>query len=149
MSEQRRQILEMLGKGKISAQEAEQLLDALGEGSAPAAIGTLAPIEQKARPKYLRVLVKAGDGGGKDAANVDVRVPLQLIRAGVKLGALIPKDAQVQVNEKLQEQGINIDLANIPPEMLDELIDSLGELTVNVDAGDDESGGAVVRVFCE
>ncbi|MEK8105747.1 hypothetical protein NKG94_12490 [Micromonospora sp. M12] len=39
--------------------------------------------------KYLRVLVDATDNG--EPSRVNVRVPLQLLRAGVRLAALVPR----------------------------------------------------------
>jgi hypothetical protein len=43
----------------------------------------------KTRAKYLRVLVKADESmsGLKGGTTVNVRVPLQLLRAGVRLAA--------------------------------------------------------------
>jgi hypothetical protein len=138
MSEDRRRILEMLAQGKITAEEAEGLLDAVG--AAPGGQVGASPMA-KAKPRYLRVVVD------DDGDRVNIRVPLQLLRAGVKLKGLIPSDAQAKVNTALNEKGIQFDLADLSPETLDELIDSLGELTVDVEEAG--SAGAKVRVFCE
>jgi hypothetical protein len=96
--------------------------------------------------KYLRVLVDGVEEGGP--LKVNVRVPLQLLRAGVKLASLIPTQAQDSVNEALRREGIGLDLAQIKPENLEELVDSLGELTVDVDVND-HTNKMKVRVFCE
>lgn len=143
MANDRARILEMLKQGKISVDEAEQLLDALGqraEAEPVSALPAAAPSGNGRKCKFLRVLVK---GGGNEA--VDVRVPMQLLRAGVKLGALIPPEARGKVDCALGEKGINLDLANLSPEMVDELIEGMSDLSVNV-CGDD---GETVRVFCE
>ena len=48
----------------------------------------------------------------------------------------------------MQEQGIPIDLTQIKPENLEELVDQLNDLTVDVDQKD--AGTKVrVRVYCE
>ena len=141
MNEDRRKILEMLKKGKVSVAEAEELLDAVEEptGSMPSEeVGI--DSTPKAKPKYLRVLVE--ETGGKE--HVDIRVPLQLLRAGIKLGGLIPQEARAKVTEALGEKGFNLDLSDIKPESVEELIQALGDLTVNVEDGDEK-----VRIFCE
>ena len=69
---------------------------------------------------------------------------MQLLRAGVRLASLIPPQARARVNEAMQERGVTFDLAQIRPENLEELIDQLGDVTVDVDDND-----VKVRVFCE
>jgi len=138
MNEHRRKILEMLVQGQINADEAERLISALEKAPAPSA-----PV--KAKPKYLRVVVKSdNEEYGEAPMSVNVRVPMQLLRAGVKLANLIPVQARIQVNEALREQGVQFDLNQIKPENLEELIDSLDELTVDVDEKSTKD-----RVFCE
>ena len=63
---------------------------------------------------------------------VNVRVPIMLLRAGVRLASLIPVRAQERVNEALREQGIDVDITKIKPENLNELIDELRDLSVDV-----------------
>jgi SHOCT-like protein len=131
MNEHRREILDMLSQGKVTADEAERLLAAL---DAPAATPST-----KGRPKYLRVNVQA-----EEDTKVNVRVPMQLLRAGVRLASLIPPQARARVNDALHERGVTLDLAQINPENLEDLIDQLGEMTVDVDNED-----VRVRVYCE
>jgi len=144
MNEDRKRILDLLAEGRITAAEAERLIAALnGEGvsSGPAAAGEPA----RRPPKFLRVVVDADDtASGYGRAKVNVRVPMQLLRAGVRLGGLIPRHAREQVNEALQEQGIDLDIGKIKPENLEALIEQLQDFSVDVD---DEH--AKVRVFCE
>lgn len=88
MNEQRRKILDMLAEGKITADEAERLIGAV-EREWPESPQTAEP-RPKPRPKYLRVVVNAADGPGADGASrVDVQIPLQLLRAGVRLASLV------------------------------------------------------------
>ena len=144
MNEQRRQILEMLAEGKISADAAEQLISALEREQA----GTAAPVTDtrpKGRPKYLRVVVNSPDNfGGDGPGRVNVRVPLQLLRAGVRLASLIPPQALGQVNDELTKSGVPIDLTRLRPQDIEELIEHLDDIKVDVDQPD-----ATVQVFCE
>jgi uncharacterized membrane protein len=156
MNENRRQILEMLAAGKITADEAEKLLAALepdatasphvssawaGNGSSNSNV--------KTRAKYLRVQVEADESmtGMKGPTTVNVRVPMQLLRAGVRLASLIPKQAHEQFDEAMSRHGVPITLSQIKPENLEELVDHLEDLTVDVDGKDGKS--TKVKVFCE
>lgn len=151
MNEHRRQILEMLAAGKITAGEAERLLAAL-EPDASTASTAQADSESgpatKSRAKYLRVLVEA-DGamtGLRGQTTVNVRVPMKLLRAGVRLASLIPQQAHSQLDEAFSRHGVPITLSQIKPENLEELIDHLEDLTVDVDG---QQGNTRVKVFCE
>jgi hypothetical protein len=156
MNENRRQILEMLAAGKITADEAERLLAALDPGPSAVAgefTGTTKGGDGatvKTRAKYLRVLVEADESmtglkGG--TTTVNVRVPMQLLRAGVRLASLIPAQAHDQLDEALSRHGVPITLSQIKPENLEELIDHLEDLTVDVNGND--GNVTKVRVFCE
>lgn len=136
MNEERKRILEMLSEGKITAEEAEKLISALSDDrSEESGLKT-------SGPKYLRVMVEPAPGNEK-GDKVNIRVPLKLIKAGLKLASFIPKDARNQVNEALHEKGIEMDFEKIRPEDLDNLVSQLNDLTVNVE------GKETVKVFCE
>ena len=132
MSEERMRILNMVANGKITPEEAEQLLEALNAPSA----GT-SPSAPK-NPRFIRVKVTGND-------NVDVRVPVGILRAGIKLTALIPPLAMAHIDEHMKEQGLNFDLSHIKKEDIEELIANLGELEVDVKS----RNGDTVRVYCE
>ena len=138
MNEERKRILEMLAEGKINADEAERLLSALSKETETSSDIT----EKVLGQKYLRVVVEPAPGS-ESTERVNIRVPLKLIRAGLKLAAFIPKDAQVKVNEALHEKGIDTDFSKIKPEDLEDLIEQLNNLTVDVE------GKEKIRVFCE
>lgn len=140
MNEERRRILGMLAEKKISADEAEALLDAMSPGTPAVSSAGLAP---GAQVKYLRVLVEGHEEG--HTGKVNVRVPFNLIRAGVRLAALIPAAAHGPVNKALAEQGIDFDVSKLKAEDLEGLVEHLTELSVDVDG----PHGEKVRVYCE
>jgi hypothetical protein len=143
MTEHRREILEMLATGKITPDEADRLLAALDKGQPAGSSAAPAEPGSRPQPKYLRVLVEAEEE--KDGpVKVNVRVPMQLLRAGVRLASLIPAQARDQVNDAMREKGVVLDLNQIKPENLEELINQLNDLTVDFDQGSNK-----VRVFCE
>lgn len=80
MSEERLQILRMLEEGKVSAEEAAKLLEAVGEpGSGPV------PSGGRRRNRFLRVHVMEGE-----RTKVNVNLPIDLARVALRF---IPKDA--------------------------------------------------------
>jgi hypothetical protein len=143
MNDDRRQILQMLADGKINAEEAERLISALersnGASAPPAPIGS----NGGPKSKYLRVCV---DTIEKDEGptKVNIRVPMQLLRAGVRLSSLIPAEARAEVNAAMHKQGIPFDINQLKPENLEELVDQLNDLTVDVDQEKTK-----VRIFVE
>lgn len=146
MSESQKRILDMLAEKKITVDEAQRLLSLVDlEKDAETKIAGDA-VEKKPNPRYLRVVVQpnAENGSRSDAEKVNIRVPITLIRAGMKLTSLIPPHAYDQVNEALREKGIDFDLRNLKTEDLEELLDALSDLEVDV-----ESGKEKVRVYVE
>jgi len=152
MGDDRRQILEMLASGKITADEAERLILAVEKSGGTAAAGApggTTTAATRPRPKYLRVLVEGDEQitGMKGGTTVNVRVPMQLLRAGVRLAGLIPAQAHQQVDQAFSQHGVPITLSQIKPENLEEIVDQLDDLTVDVDGKD--GNPMKVRVFCE
>jgi hypothetical protein len=145
MNDDRRSVLQMLAEGKINADEAERLLGAMERnGSQPRAIGST-PAGNNNPPKFLRVSVdtdEPGDDGGP--TKVNIRVPMALLRAGVRLTSLIPPMARDQVNAELAKNGVPFDIGQLKPENLEELVDHLNELSIDVDQEKTK-----VRIFCE
>lgn len=140
------EVLERLSRGEISADEAARLLDAPEHTDMRGREPSSQTHEPNQRPvTHLRVMVDVpesfdGDGPGK----VNVRVPFQLLRAGVQLASLIPPKALSQVNEELRKSGVSVNLAQLKPQHIEELIEALNDMTVEVDQPD-----AKLRVFCE
>ena len=136
MSENQKKVLEMLANKKISVDEAYRLLNALKtEGSGPESITeTETTAKPKPKPRYLRVMVHPGPGHehDDDAELVNVRVPLSLIRSGMKFSALLPAEARDKVTGTLEEKGIDFDMRNLKPEDLDAFIEALNDLEVDV-----------------
>ena len=146
MNNDRRSVLQMLSDGKITADEAERLLSALDRPDTGVGAGNASfappPTRTNGAPKYLRVTVDADVHG--DNTKVNIRVPMALLRAGVRLSSLIPAEARDQVNAELAKNGVPFDIGQLKPENLEELISHLDDFTVDVDSTD-----AKVRVYCE
>jgi hypothetical protein len=152
MSESKKKIIEMLAQGKISADDAYRLLCAVDTGgeekgeSGREYSGKRGP-DIKGKPKYLRVTVTPGEShiDPKHADRVNVRIPMSLVRAGVKLTSLIPPEALDKANNALRDKGINFDVRSIKPDDIEELIEALGDMQVDVES----ARGDNVKVFVE
>lgn len=134
MSEETRKVLEMLSNGKISVQEAEQLLQAV---NAP---GQSAD-DRKMDPRYFRILVNKPASEGKKAESVNIRVPMTVVRGGLRLGSLFP--GMLAKKKVVLANGSELDLSKVTYTDLEAMIKDIGELTVDVD------GDAQVRIRCE
>lgn len=89
--EERMKILKMIQEGKISAEQGVQLLEALDEGARRAARSRSAPGAPPPPPppsgrgtRWFRVLVTDTNTG---KTRVNVRLPIGLVSAGIKMGA--------------------------------------------------------------
>lgn len=143
MSEERRKILDMLSEGKITVDEAEKLLAAITENNTKSQEQQeTSSVGKKSAFKYLRVMVEPGPESEKDE-RVNIRVPLNLIRAGLKWATFMPKHARRKVHEALHEKGIEMDLNKLSAEDVEELVVHLNDLTIEVE------GKETVRIYCE
>lgn len=147
MSDNKKKILEMLAENKISVDDAYRLLSAVEGGEGRRESTGKAEPAFKGKAKYLRVTVlpdpESDRSGNYDRVNV--RVPMSLIRAGIKFTSLIPSEARDKVNLALHEKGIDIDERNMKPEDIEELIGALSDLEVDVVS----KTGEKVKVFVE
>jgi len=147
MDENKKKVLEMLAQNKISIDEAYRLLGALESGRSTSESTAKAGTAAKMKSKYLRVCIMPGSGHehGDKCDRVNIRVPMTLIRAGMKFTSLLPPEARDKVNGALHEKGIDFDMRNLKPEEMDELLEALSDVEVDV-AGSD---GETIKVFVE
>jgi len=143
MGENQKRILQMLAEGKITVDEASRLLaligvEAAGEFQAPTG-------ETKSSAKYLYVKVDPKTGREtKENPKVNVRVPVSLIRSGMKLTALIPPQVADEINKGLGDKGLNFDIRNMKDEYVEQLIDALRNTEIMVDSTEAE-----IKVYAE
>jgi hypothetical protein len=84
-SEERLKILRMIQEGKITAEEGIQLMEALDRGRPPVPKMPAISAQTITRSaRYLRVRVTDTDSG---KVRVNIRLPISVINAGIKMGA--------------------------------------------------------------
>lgn len=143
-------VLEMLAEGKITSQEATGLLGALNP--VPPWAGT-ATGEGRARRhgrtrerdrgqestgrSYFRIRVDPRVEAGADphADRVNIRIPIGLVKAGVRLTSLIPGPAADRVNEMLEARGIDLDFKNLDVDRLEEILAD-GDFMIDITEGE-------------
>jgi hypothetical protein len=146
MSAETKKVLELLAAGKISAEDAERLLDKISSSAASEPASASAGAEAGAsdatdsatktkKPRYLRIQVERP---GRE--NVNMRVPLAFVRGG-QLFSVLP----ASITEKLQEHGIGVGAFNFSRMTDPEFQKALDELSMEIDKGD----GKKVRIFAE
>jgi hypothetical protein len=162
MSEDTRRVLDLLSQGKITVEEADQLLAALKAAPDSDAAPPKPDAADSQKPRYLRIAVRktrswpgAMAGGEPEAwawpgyvgkaqtKEVNIRVPLSVVRGGMRLGAIVPGLGD-RVTSKLREQGIDLDLAKMDAAQIEALLRDLGDMTIDVDEGRHQ-----VRISCE
>ena len=142
MSEDKTRILNMLKEGTISVDEADQLLDALDRKDS-IHVDSSDLKTGKRHPKYLRIQVmESFDEVKKEKVNI--KIPLGIVRAGVKLGALIPDNTRDEINKSFNAKGMHLGIDDFNSENIEDLIQCLTEMNIDIDDGKD-----TVRIFCE
>jgi class 3 adenylate cyclase len=75
---------------------------------------------------------------------VNIRIPLQVLGAGMKLGSVLPSHAREKINDAFREKGLNVDLFSLNRDDLDKMLRSMGDSSIEVERED-----RTVRIFYE
>lgn len=143
MNDDVRRVLELLAQGKVTVDEAEQLLRALKDQSARADSAAKEEAGATARRRFIRISVHKPGTQGRQDKDVNIRVPMAVVRGGLRLGTMIP-GFNASMNAHLRERGVDIDLSKIDPAMIESVLAEMGEL--NIDVG---HSGEQVRITYE
>ena len=132
MSEEKRKILNMVAEGKLTPEEAGRLLDALKD----------------ARGKKRFFKIRVFDKNNREKPKVNVKIPIAVLKLASKIGAafkgVMPEGMKVNMHGK------EISLDEFTPEMIDGIIDGLGDEEKFVLAEvTDEENGEYVEVYIE
>lgn len=144
MSEERKKILEMLADGKIDVSEAERLLEAVGklkENDNNKTRSDSDSDKSRKKLKYFKVLVMPKNSSGE---SVNIKIPLGLIKAGVKLGSIIPGKARDKVNVALEEKGINLNVDDLNSKSIESILEAMADTCIDIN---DEK--ETVKIYCE
>ncbi|MEA5031183.1 MAG: hypothetical protein VB025_03435 [Sphaerochaeta sp.] len=141
MAEERLRILGMLAEGKITADEADRLLEAMSNRTMQTVVEEVKPSNGFATCKYMHIRVEPKEG--KSSERVVVKVPLALVKAGLNFSKLIPKEARDKVQESMDSKGIPFNMNEMKFEDLEEMFAVMEDLSIDVDTEE-----STIQVFC-
>jgi len=149
MSDDTRRILDLLAQGKISVDDAHRLIAAVTASytppaAAPGASQSSGMPGDAPKPRYLKIAVHKTANDQRGEKDVNIRVPIAIVRGGMRLGAIIPGFGGERMQARLREQGIDVDLSKLDPAAIEAMLNDLGEMNIDID-----SGKAQVRITCE
>jgi hypothetical protein len=140
-----RRILDMLQDGKITVDDADRLIKALCEEQPAdtATAGTPTAGASAERVRWIRINIqKPANDAGHKAKNLNIRVPIAIVKGGMRLGAIIGTFAGDKAARRMKAQGLDIDLAKISSDLsqmngpeFDEFLRSLNETNIEIDDG--------------
>jgi len=115
-NEDARRVLEMVSQGKLTVDDAERLLKAMadaGDGSTSTP-GTPAAGDDAPRKRWLRINIHKPAGEHRPhAKDVNIRVPMGVVRGGMRLGAIIATFAGEKAAQRMKDRGLDLDLSAI------------------------------------
>ena len=147
-----RRVLDLLAQGKITVDEAHKLIDALA-ASAPVSDGPSAgaPTAGRPTPRWVRINIVKPAKDGKQDKEVNIRVPIAVVKGGMRLGAIIGTFAGEKAALKMKSQGIDLNLPQIKSdfskmngEEFDAFMKALDDVNIDIDDGKSQ-----VRITCE
>jgi hypothetical protein len=146
MSDDTRRVLDLLAQGKVTVDEADQLLRAIASPD-PAGqnepAGAAAPAD-KPKARWVRIAVHKQAKEGRTDQDVNIRVPIAIVKSGMRIGALIPGLAGDQVAAKMRERGLDVDFSKLDTAAIESILKELAETNIEID-----SGRSHVRITCE
>ena len=147
MSEETRRILDLLAQGKVTVGEADKLIDAIAAPAAQAAAETDAG--ERATPRWIRINVFKLAREGKQDKEVNIRVPIAVVKGGMRLGAIIATFAGEKAAQRMKARGVDLDLSAINNDLskmngpeFDAFLNSLHDIDI-------DDGKSQVRITCE
>jgi len=134
-SDETRRILDLLAQGKITVDEAQQLMSALAEPAAGTPADETPGKAEGPAPRFLRITLTNGPNPFRPhAKTVNIRVPLTMIRSGIRLGSLVPGLGEA-LQERLHRDGPRLDFSKLDPAELERVLRGLNDLSIDVDEG--------------
>ena len=150
MSDETRRVLDLLAQGKVTVDEAQQLLTAV---AAPAADAPTSGGDENAppKPRWLRIAIHKVGREGKRDKDVNIRVPIAIVKGGMRLGAIIATFAGEKAAQRMKERGLDLDLSTINGDLsrmngaeFEIFHKSLDDMNIEID-----DGKAQVRITAE
>jgi hypothetical protein len=147
-----RRVLDMLSQGKITVDEADRLLKAVStDRTAEAATGDAAT-DGRPRARWFRINIhKPANDERHKPKDVNIRVPIAVVKGGMRLGAIIATFAGEKAAQRMKERGLDIDLSTINGDLsrmngaeFDAFMKTFDDMNIEI-----EDGKSRVRITAE
>jgi hypothetical protein len=137
-----RRVLDLLSQGKITVDEADRLLKAVS-ADRTAAAGETAGDDGRPPARWFRINIhKPAKDQMHKPKDVNIRVPIAVVKGGMRLGAIIATFAGEKAAQRMKDRGVDLDLATINGDLsrmngaeFDTFLRSLDEMNIEVDDG--------------
>ena len=138
-----RRILDMLSQGKITVDEADRLLKAMC-ADRPAETATADTATDGREPvRWIRINIhKPAKDQTHRPKDVNIRVPIAIVKGGMRLGAIIATFAGEKAAKQMKERGLDLDLSTINGDLsrmngaeFDAFLKSLEDTNIEIDDG--------------
>jgi hypothetical protein len=146
-----RRILDMLSQGKITVDDADRLLKALNATPPTEAPAANAAADDPGRTRWVRINVHKPANEHHGEKDVNIRVPIAVVKGGMRLGAIIATFAGEKAAQRMKARGIDLDMSKINGDFskmngaeFDAFLKSLDDANIEIDDGKSQ-----VRITCE
>jgi hypothetical protein len=135
-----RRVLDMLSQGKITVDEADRLLKAVG-AERPAEADTAG--DGRPRARWFRINIhKPANDQAHAPKDVNIRVPIAVVKGGMRLGAIIATFAGEKAAQRMKDRGLDLDLSTINGDLsrmngaeFATFLKSLDDMNIEIDDG--------------
>ena len=147
-TDETRRVLDLLAQGKITVDEADRLLKAMGAQTAAAPDQAT---DDRGPARWIRVHIHKPANEHREQKDVSIRVPISVVKGGMRLGAIIATFAGEKAARRMRARGIDIDLSKVNGDLsnlngpeFDSFLKTLDDVNIEVDDGKSQ-----VRITCE
>jgi hypothetical protein len=142
VSDETRRVLELLSQGRVTVDEADQLLHHLADQRAAITASAGEP-RPGGKPRFIRIQVRKPGKDGREVKDVSIRVPMAVVRGGMRLSTMIP-GLHERANARFRERGIDFDFSKLDPASVESMLGEMGEINIDI-AG----SGEQIRITAE
>ena len=143
MSDETRRVLDLLAQGKVTVDEADRLIKALSADRPADTAAADAATDDKPRARWFRINIhKPAKDDAHQPKDVNIRVPIAVVKGGMRLGAIIATFAGEKAAKQMKERGLDLDLSTINGDLsrmngaeFDAFMKSLDDMNIEIDDG--------------
>jgi hypothetical protein len=147
-----RRILDLLSQGKITVDDADRLIKAMSADVPAGTTVTETAADGGQRARWFRINIRkpASDQAHKPK-DVNIRVPIAVVKGGMRLGAIIATFAGEKAALRMKQRGLDLDLSTINGDLsrmngaeFEAFLKSLDDMNIEID-----DGRSTVRITAE